>query len=115
MRVMVAWWDLAESGQTIESMRAYLRDEGAPSWGGVSGLYEKFWISDRVSNRWGAVMIWEHGPEPDQQLPPHKALTLIGYPPVQRSWFDVEATAQGRHELSTLAGIGLALGVEEPG
>lgn len=111
MRIMIAWWDLAESGQSIESMREYLRTEGAHPWDGIPGLYEKFWISDPATNRWGAVMIWEHADAVHQQLPPHKAAGLIGYPPCQRSWFDVEATAEGTHSLSTLAGIGLALGV----
>lgn len=109
MKAMIAWWDLGESEQTIDSLRTFLREEGVRPWREVDGLRLKFWISDRERNRWGAVMLWEMPPSADQALPPHRAAELIGYPPTQRSWFDVEATTEGIHSGRSLAGLGLAL------
>jgi hypothetical protein len=109
MRAMIVWWDLHDSEQTIDSLRKFLRDEGVQPWTGVRGLCLKFWISERERNRWGAVMVWESAQAVDQPLPPHRAAELIGYPPVQRTWFEIEATTEGVHSLPTLAGLGPAL------
>lgn len=109
MRAMIAWWDLDGSGQTIDSLREFLRDEGVRPWHAIRGLCLKFWIADRERNRWGAVMLWESADALDQPLPPHRAAKLIGYPATQREWFDVEATAEGIHSLASLAGLGPAL------
>jgi trans-2,3-dihydro-3-hydroxyanthranilate isomerase len=51
MKATVAWWDLAGSGQTIDLLRAQLREEGVGSWAQVHGLRLKFWISDCQTNR----------------------------------------------------------------
>lgn len=110
MRATIAWWDLSDSAQTIESLRDYLRDDGTVPWTEVPGLRLKFWISDPAGNRWGAVMVWEPGhPGEHQRLPPHRAVELIGYPPTERVRYDVEATVEGRHSTPVLAGLGLAL------
>jgi hypothetical protein len=110
MRATIAWWDLTDSTQTIESLRDYLRDGGVAPWTDVPGLRLKFWISDVPGNRWGAVMLWEAGyPEADQPLPPHRAAELIGYGPTERVRFDVEATVEGRYGDPVLSGLGLAL------
>jgi trans-2,3-dihydro-3-hydroxyanthranilate isomerase len=114
MRAMIAWWDLDGSAQTIDTLRDYLRDEGVHPWRSVSGLCLKFWIADRERNRWGAVMLWESADAVNQPLPPHRAAKLIGYPPAQRMWFDVEATTEGIHGLASLAGLGPALDKLEP-
>ncbi|HTZ43311.1 MAG TPA: hypothetical protein VMB79_05560 [Jatrophihabitans sp.] len=112
MRASISWWDLDESEQTIDSLREYLRDEGVTPWESVRGLRLKFWIADPAANRWGAVMLWESDDGPgDQQLPPHRALELIGYPPAHRESFTVEATVEGRYDLAVLAGRGAAFGV----
>ncbi|MGW5663810.1 hypothetical protein ACWEWG_27605 [Streptomyces sp. NPDC003758] len=113
MRAMVAWWDLSESDQTIETLRNFLRDEAVDAWNRQPGLIYKFWIADQEHNRWGAVFIWESA---EASAPPHprSAAELIGYPPTQRSVFDIEAVAEGIHELagiSSLAGLGRALQV----
>jgi hypothetical protein len=108
MIVSVAWWDLSRSDQTIDSLRTYLRDEGVHPWGSVKGLRLKFWISDRPGNRWGAVMLWESADARRQQLPPHRAAELIGYPPTERVQFEVEATIEGEYSLAALTGLGLA-------
>ncbi|QXE37658.1 hypothetical protein KQY30_28970 [Streptomyces sp. GMY02] len=108
MIVTIAWWDLTESEQTIDSLREYLRDEGVPPWTSVTGLRLKFWISDRPGNRWGAVMLWESAEARDQQqLPPHRAAELIGYPPTERVRFEVEAMVEGAYGSAALSGLGL--------
>ena len=59
MRADIVWWDLSASGQTIESMREYLRNESVAAFAEVPGLRFKMWVSDPVANRWGAVLLWE--------------------------------------------------------
>lgn len=109
MKATIAWWDLTHSDQTIESLREHLRDGGVKPWADVPGLRVKFWIADPAGNRWGAVMVWETEPGPDQPLPPNKALELIGYPPTERVRFDVEACVEGVFTQQALSGIGPAL------
>ncbi|MFE7313772.1 hypothetical protein ACFU7T_11775 [Streptomyces sp. NPDC057555] len=107
MKVTVSWWDLSESGQTIDSLRAQLREEGVEPWRQVHGLRWKLWISDRATNRWGAVMVWESAPGPAASLPPNRAAELIGYPPTHRMTTDVEAVVEGVHS-GGAADLGLA-------
>ncbi|MEV6395093.1 hypothetical protein AB0M39_10005 [Streptomyces sp. NPDC051907] len=109
MKATVAWWDLAASEQTIDSLRSYLRDEAVQSWSAVTGLRLKFWIADREGDRWGAVMLWESAEDGEQPLPPHRAVELIGYPPTERVRFDVEAVVEGLFGQSRLSGRGAAL------
>jgi hypothetical protein len=108
MRVSIAWWQLDETTETIESLRRYLHDEGVAPWSEVHGLPLKLWIADPERDRWGAIMLWESAEDAKQPLPPNRAAELIGYPPTHRTSFDVEASAVGRHTLSTLAGLGPA-------
>jgi hypothetical protein len=108
MKATITWWDLAESEQTIDSLRVFLREDGVRPWADVRGLRLKFWVSDREHNRWGAVMLWESNADLGQPLPPHRAADLIGYPPTHRARFDVEATAEGIHSTAALVGLGLA-------
>lgn len=98
MRATIAWWDLDRSGQTIDSLRAQLRADGVAPWERVRGLRSKFWISDRRTNRWGAVMLWDAGADPSAPLPPNRAAELIGYPPTLRMATDVEAIVSGLHD-----------------
>lgn len=109
MKASISWWDLTWSGQTIDSLREYLREEGVTPWEPVPGLRLKFWISDRATNRWGAVMLWERDDIDPATLPPHRAQELIGYPPQQRLRFDVEATVEGHYDDPRLGGLGIAL------
>lgn len=97
MRADITWWDLAESGQTIDSLRGRLRDEGVEEWSGVPGLRLKFWISDRQTDRWGAVMLWDDTADPAAPLPTNRALELIGFPPTLRLVTEVEAVVEGLH------------------
>ncbi|MGW4645060.1 hypothetical protein [Kitasatospora sp. NPDC004289] len=108
MRVVVVWWDLAESKAGIEELRAFLRDEAVERFTGHPGLVHKSWISDLEANRWGAVFLWESAEAAGRPLPP-RAAELIGYPPTHRWAFDVEAGVLGaEYRLAGLAGLGLA-------
>ncbi|MFD6937743.1 hypothetical protein ACFYRL_05430 [Streptomyces goshikiensis] len=108
MKAAVVWWDLAGSGQTIESLRAFLRDEAVDRFAGIEGLRLKFWIADPETERWGAVLLWESAEAAAAPLPA-RAAELIGRPPVQRTLFDVEATVEGLFTRPGLSGLGLAL------
>ncbi|MFZ3499672.1 hypothetical protein ACODT5_41800 [Streptomyces sp. 5.8] len=107
MKAAISWWDLSGSGQTIDSLRVYLRDEGVDPWTAIRGLRLKFWISDRVNNRWGAVMLWDSDADLTVPMPPNRATELIGYPPTERMTTDVEAIVEGVHS-GELAERGLA-------
>ncbi|MFE0191576.1 hypothetical protein [Streptomyces sp. NPDC058989] len=107
MHAVIVWWDLSASGQTIESLRTYLREESVSAFSEVPGLRFKMWVSDSEANRWGAVLLWE-SKEAAQQPLPSRALELIGYPATVAHSFDVEATAEGRYETQQLALLGLA-------
>ncbi|MFI9753956.1 hypothetical protein [Streptomyces collinus] len=95
MKATISWWDLTGSGQTIDSLRVYLRDEGVDPWREVPGMRLKFWISDRETERWGAVMLWDSDADLTAPLPPNRATELIGYPPAVRMVSDVEAVVEG--------------------
>jgi trans-2,3-dihydro-3-hydroxyanthranilate isomerase len=105
VRVDIAWWELDGTRQTIESLRAHLRDD-APPWADVPGLRLKFWVADEEHNRWGAVMVWESAPP--ATLPPNRAAELIGRRPDHRLRFDVEAVIEGSHDLPVPHGLGPA-------
>jgi trans-2,3-dihydro-3-hydroxyanthranilate isomerase len=107
MKASISWWDLSGSDQTIDSLRAYLRDEGVQPWERIPGLRLKFWVSDRRTNRWGAVMLWESDADLTAPMPPNRATEIIGYPPSLRMTTDVEAIVEGLHRGGVLDG-GLA-------
>jgi hypothetical protein len=69
MRTVIVWWDLSGSAPTIESLRAYLRDESVAAFAEVTGLRFKMWIADPETNRWGAVLLWESAEAAAQPLP----------------------------------------------
>ncbi|MER8183461.1 hypothetical protein [Kitasatospora sp. NPDC094015] len=108
MRVVVAWWDLAGSAQTVDSLREFLRDEAVERWAAADGLVLKTWIADRERGRWGAVQLWE-SEEALRRPVSTRAAELIGYPPTERLVFDLEATAVGPGGPAALAGLGAAL------
>lgn len=96
MKATISWWSLDGSAQTIDSLRTYLRDEGVAPWEALRGMHSKFWISDRASNLWGAVVLWDSADAMRQPLPPNRAMELIGHPPMVRVVCDVEALVQDR-------------------
>ncbi|MFJ6937543.1 hypothetical protein ACIQUQ_10120 [Streptomyces sp. NPDC101118] len=108
MKAVIAWWDLEGTGHTPESLREFLRDEAVDRWAGYEGLLLKVWISDEERGRWGAVQLWESAEALGQPLST-RAAEIIGKMPDERMVFDVEATTEGVHTLTSLARLGTAL------
>ena len=100
-------WNLADSKTTIQELRRYLRDESTAAFAEVPGLRFKAWVSDEVTERWGAVYLWESAEAAAQELP-SGARDLIGKDPDVGETFDVEATIEGRFVNEQLSGLGLA-------
>src|SRR5947209_18818754 len=100
-------WNLADSKTTIGELRRYLRDESVDAFADVPGLRFKVWISDEVTERWGAVYLWESAEAARQELP-SRARELIGKEPDVGEEFDVEATIEGAFAIEELSRRGLA-------
>ena len=98
-------WNLADSQTNVGELRRYLRDEAVPAFEQVHGLLFKGWFSDDVSERWGAVYVWESQEASEQELP-SRARELIGKNPDIVEVFDLEASVS---VASQLARLGLAL------
>ena len=107
MLLRLVLWNLADSKTTIEELRRYLRDESVDAFEDVPGLRFKAWISDEVSERWGAVYLWESREDAEQELP-SRAREMIGKEPDIGEEFDVEATIEGRFAIEELSRRGLA-------
>ena len=107
MILRLVLWNLADSKTTIHELRRYLRDESADAFADVSGLRFKAWISDEVTERWGAVYLWDSAEAAEQELP-SRARELIGKDPDVGETFDVEATIEGRYVNKQLSRLGLA-------
>jgi hypothetical protein len=105
--VRLVLWNLADSQTTIEELRRYLVDESVDEFEDVEGLRLKLWLSDQVTDRWGAVYVWESVEAARQPLP-GRARELIGKEPDLAEEFDVEATIEGRFDLEDLSRLGLA-------
>jgi hypothetical protein len=100
-------WNLADSMTTIEELRRYLREESVDQFEEVPGLRFKAWFSDEVTERWGALYLWETEEAARQELP-SRARELIGKDPDIGEEFDLEATIEGRFEIEELSRLGLA-------
>ena len=107
MLLRLVLWNLADSKTTIGELRRYLRDESVDAFEDVPGLRFKAWISDEVSERWGAVYLWESREDAEQELP-SRARELIGKEPDIGEEFDVEATIEGQFLVQALSRRGLA-------
>ena len=107
MLVRFVLWNLADSLTSIAELRRYLRDESVEAFADVPGLRFKAWVSDEVTERWGAVYVWESREAASQQLP-SRARELIGKDPDVVEEFDVEATIEGRYAEEQLSRVGLA-------
>lgn len=107
MLVQLVLWNLADSRTTIAELRRYLRDESVDAFADVPGLRFKAWISDEVTDRWGAVYVWE-SPEAARQVLPSGARELIGKEPDIGEEFEVEATVEGLFAVEELSRRGLA-------
>ena len=107
MLVRLVLWNLAESKTSVAELRRYLRDEAVDAFEEVPGLRFKAWLSDEVTERWGAIYVWESREAAEQPLP-GRARELIGREPDLGEEFDVEATVEGRFALEELGRRGLA-------
>ena len=104
MVVRFVLWNLADSQTSIGELRRYLQDEAVDAFEEVPGLLLKSWISDEVTERWGAIYIFESTEASEQPLP-SRARELIGKDPDVVEIFDLEATVS---VASQLARLGLA-------
>ena len=107
MLLRLVLWNLADSKTTIGELRRYLRDESVEAFEEVAGLRFKAWISDEVTDRWGAVYLWESREAAAQEVP-SRARELIGKDPDIGEEFDVEATIEGNFAVAELSRRGLA-------
>ncbi len=107
MLVRLVLWNLAESQTTIGELRRYLQDEAVDAFEEVPGLRLKLWLSDEVTDRWGALYLWESA-EDAQQTVPSRARELIGRDPDIAEEFDLEASIEGRFVEEHLSRLGLA-------
>jgi hypothetical protein len=105
--VRLVLWNLADSKTTIHELRRYLRDESVDAFEEAPGLRFKAWISDEVTDRWGAFYLWESGEAAAAPFP-SRARELIGKDPDLAEEFDLEATIEGRFEIEELSRRGLA-------
>jgi hypothetical protein len=105
--VRLVLWSLADSKTTITELRRYLRDESVDLFAEADGLRFKAWISDDVTERWGAVYVWESRAAAEAPFP-SRARELIGKDPDIVEEFDVEATIEGRFDIEELSRRGLA-------
>jgi len=105
--VRIVIWSLADSMTSIEELRRYLHDESVDAFEDVPGLRFKAWFSDDVTERWGAVYLWESAEAAAQELP-SRARELIGKEPDIGEEFDVEATIEGQFLVQELSRRGLA-------
>ena len=107
MLLRLVLWNLADSKTNIGELRRYLRDESVDAHADVPGLRFKAWISDKATESWGAVYLWESADAAGQELPT-RARELIGKDPDIGETFDVEATIEGRFADAQLSRRGLA-------
>jgi hypothetical protein len=105
--VRLVLWNLADSKTTIGELRRYLRDESVDSYAEAEGLRLKLWLSDEVTDRWGAVYLWESR-EASEQAVASRTRELIGKDPDIGEEFDVEATIEGAFAVEELSRRGLA-------
>ena len=67
----------------------------------VPGLLFKAWFSDEVTERWGAVYVFESREASEQELP-SRVRALIGKEPDVVEVFDLEASVSVATELARL-------------
>ena len=101
MLVRLVLWSLADTTVTVAELREYLRDEAVDAFEEVEGLRFKAWISDDLTERWGAIELWDSAEAADAELL-GRMRELIGKDPDIAETFDLEATLAGAPELSHL-------------
>ncbi len=101
MVVRLVLWNLADTARTVAELREHLREEEAVAFTDVPGLRFKAWVSDDLTERWGAIELWESAEAADAEIP-GRMRELIGKDPDIAETFDLEATLAGAPELSHL-------------
>jgi hypothetical protein len=101
MVVRLVLWNLADSLTNIAELRRYLQDESVAEFEQVPGLLFKAWVSDEVTERWGAIYVWESREASEQRLP-SRARELIGKDPEIGEVFDLEASVSVAPQLAHL-------------
>jgi len=99
--VRLVLWNLADSLTDVGELRRDLRDESVDELATVPGLLFAAWVSDEVTERWGAVHVWESREASEQALPA-RARELIGKDPEIAEVFDLEASASVSPQLARL-------------
>jgi hypothetical protein len=99
--VRLVLWNLADSQTNVGELRRYLQDEAVDAFAEVPGLLFKAWVSDDVTERWGAVYLWESHEASEQTLP-SRARELIGKDPDVVELFDLEASVSVAPQLARL-------------
>ena len=94
-------WNLADSQTNVGELRRYLQDEAVDAFEQVPGLLFKAWFSDDVTERWGAVYVFESREASEQELP-SRARALIGKDPDVLEVFDLEASVSIAADLARL-------------
>ena len=107
MLVRLVLWSLADSKTTIGELRRYLREESVDEFAAVDGLRYKAWLSDEVTERWGAVYVFESEAAAHRPMP-GRARELIGKEPDIVEEFDLEASIEGQFAIAELSRRGLA-------
>jgi Putative mono-oxygenase ydhR len=92
---------------TVGELRRDLRDEAVDAFAEVPGLRLKAWISDEVTERWGAVYLFESREAADAPMP-GRVRELIGKDPDLVEEFDLEGSIEGRYAVEELSRRGLA-------
>ena len=101
MVVRFVLWNLADSLTSVSELRRYLQDEAVPAFDDVPGLLVKLWVSDDVTERWGAIYLFESQEASEQELP-SRARELIGKDPDIIEVFDLEASVSVSDQLARL-------------
>ena len=101
MVIRLVLWNLADSLTNIGELRRYLQDEEVPQFEQLPGLLLNLWVSDEVTERWGAIYLFESQEASEQPLP-SRARELIGKDPDIVEVFDLEASVSAAEELRRL-------------
>jgi hypothetical protein len=101
--VRLVLWSLADTTVTVGELREHLRGEEVDAVAGTPGLRFAAWVSDEVTERWGAMELWDSAEAADADVP-GRARELIGKDPDIAETFDLEATVGG----ARLGRLGLA-------
>lgn len=109
MYLSIVAWDLTDSEQTVESLRAYVRDYAVTAFSQLEGMRLKTWFSNSARQVWGAVYLWDSMENMDGPAHVSRAIELIGYPPTSFSVFEVEAATEGISANTDLSAIGRAI------